>query len=45
MKRVMDDRDNSCSLMASWYGYFIYNGRIYPYSSRNCYYSGFDKSN
>ena len=42
MNNAMDDRDNSRSLMASWYSYFVYYGRIYPYSYRgrdNCYFS------
>ena len=32
--------DNCCysrDLMASWYGYFVYNGRINSYPSRSCF--------
>ena len=44
MKNVMDNRNNSHRLMASWPGYFIYLGRIDPYSSRHRYYCNSDKS-
>lgn len=45
MNHVNDDRDNSHSPMASWYGYFVYDGRTYPYTPRNCYHCIFSKSN
>jgi len=41
----MDNRRYSRGLMASWYGHFVYRGRINSYPSRNCFnYSG-DKLN
>jgi len=43
MKNVMDNRYNSHSLMASWPGFLIYHGRIYPYSFGDRNYCGFNK--
>ena len=43
MKNVMDNRNNSPSLMACWPAFFIYLGRINPYSSRHCHYCNCDK--
>jgi len=40
MKHVMDNCRYSRDLMASWYGHFVYNGRVNSYSSRSCYYCG-----
>jgi len=45
MKSVIHDRDNSHSIMASWNGNFVYNGRPYPYSSRRCYNCIYNKIN
>ena len=45
MKHVMDDRGNSYSLMVTRHSYFVYYGRIYPYSFRRCYNCSFGKNN
>lgn len=45
IKYVIHYRDDSCSLMDSWFSYIVYHGRIYSYSSRSCYNYNFDKSN
>lgn len=36
IRYVMDNSDNSHSLMASWCSYCIYDGRIYSYSDCSC---------
>lgn len=43
MKNVMDNRNNSHSLMASWYSYFIYLGWVNTHSFGNSNYCGFNK--
>src|SRR5665648_159499 len=37
LKYVMDNRCYSRDLMASWYGHFVYCGRINSYPSCNCF--------